>query len=718
MSQSPKQNRSNDFFQSSCPAGSDSRWTILGICLSLAAVTLAVFGQTLRHEFVNYDDDAYVYENPAVTGGLTFRGIEVAFTHGSAENWDPLTTISHMLDCQLYGLNAGGHHMTNVLLHAAAAILLFLVLRQMTGALWRSAFVAAVFAIHPLRVESVAWVTERKDVLSGLFFTLTLWAYVRYVQNRSKAKGRESRAQAVPALDPRPSTLDYGLVMLCFALGLMSKAMLVTLPFVLLLLDYWPLKRFTGPVFAGGGAGPVYGLKNSSFPLRLTVEKIPLLALSLASSVAAIIAQGQAVQPLEKFPLSLRIGNALVSCVSYGWQMFYPAGLAVFHPYPASGLPSWEVILAFLIVLAISVGVFHWRRPCPYLLVGWLWYLVMLIPVIGLIQIGGQAQADHYTYLPQIGLYLALTWAVAKLGAGWRFRRLVLGGMAAIVVAALSVGSFIQTSYWRDSETLWTHTLACTSNNAVAHYNFGMTILPKGRVDEALAHFQKAVEIDPNHARAHVSLGVALFQKGQVGEAIAHFQKALTMEIHPDPSGVYYDLGIALLQQGRVDEAIAHFQKAVEIQPVNVEFHNVLGNTLFQKRRMDEAIAQYQAVLKIRPGHPEACNNLCRAAWVLATSPEASIRNGTKAIELAGQMERLSSGKDPLIVMVLAAACAEAGRFPEAVAAAERAQQLAAQQGNASLADVLGKQIKLYQAGTPFRDTSMPVVAPTPLVPP
>ena len=689
MSQNSKKKKANDFLQSSRPAGPDSRWTILSICLALAAVTLAVFGQTLRHEFVNYDDDAYVYDNPAVTGGLTFRGIESAFTRGSAENWDPLTTISHMLDCQLYGLNAGGHHMTNVLLHAATAILLFLVLRQMTCALWRSAFVAAVFAIHPLRVESVAWVTERKDVLSGLFFMLTLWAYVRYVRQP-------------------PLLRRYLVVMLCFVLGLMSKAMLVTLPFVLLLLDYWPLKRFTGPV---------EGLKKLSLPMRLILEKIPLLMLSLASSVVTIIAQGHAVQPLEKFPLSLRIGNALVSCVAYGWQMFCPAGLAVYYPYPAGGLPAGEVILAVLILLAISVGVFHWRRPCPYLLVGWLWYLVMLTPVIGLVQISGQARADRYTYLPQIGLYLALTWAVVKLSAGWRFRQPVLGGLAAIMVAALSACSFIQTAHWHDSETLWAHTLACTSNNAIAHYNFGMTILPKGRVDEALAHFQKAVEIDPNFARAQVSLGAAFFQIGRADEAITHFQKALTMEITPDPSAVYYDLGIALLQQGRVDEAIVHFQKAVEIRPGDVGFRNVLGKTLFQKRRMNEAIEQYQAVLKIRPGQPEACNYLGRAAWVLATSPEASIRNGAKALELAGQMERLSNGKDPLVVMVLAAADAEAGRFSEAVAAAERARQLAVQHGNNSLADVLATQIKLYQAGTPFRDAGMPV-APTPLIPP
>ena len=439
--------------------------------------------------------------------------------------------------------------------------------------------------------------------------------------------------------------------------------------------------------------------------------------LSLVFGVVAIKAQGHAVQSLAKFPLSLRMGNALVSCVTYGWQIFYPACLAVFHPYPTRGLPAGEVALAFLILLAISAGVFHWRRPCPYLLVGWLWYLVMLLPVIGLVQIAEQARADRYTYLPQIGLYLALTWTVAKLGAGWRFHRLVMGGLAAIVLAALSVDSFIQTSYWRDSETLWAHTLACTSNNAIAHYNFGMTILPKGRGDEALAHFQDAVAIDPNLARAQVSLGAALFQNGRVDEAITHFQKALTLEITPDHSAVYYDLGMAFLQQGRLDDAIAHFQKAVVIQPANADFHGILGDALLQQGRMDGAIAQYQAVLKLRPGQPETCNKLGRVAWVLATSPEASIRNGAKAVELAAQMERFSGGKDPLMIMVLAAACAEAGRFPEAVAAAGQARQLAVQQGNPSLAEVLDAQMKLYQAGTPFRVAGRPA-APTPLVPP
>ncbi len=656
MSQKTPENRSGEFFQSNRPAGLDSRWTILGICLLLAAVTLAVFGPTLRYGFVNYDDDAYVYENPAVAGGLTFKGIVQAFVHGSAENWDPLTTISHMLDCQLYGLKASGHHMTNVLLHAATVILLFWVLRQMTGTLWRSAFVAAVFAIHPLRAESVAWVTERKDVLSGLFFMLTLWAYVHYVR-KPPSRGR------------------YLTVMLCFALGLMSKAMLVTLPLILLLLDYWPLNRFSQPAAAGS--------KNLFIPLRLILEKIPLLALSLASCVAALLAQGHAVQTLEKFPVALRMGNALVSYVAYAWQTFYPAGLAVFYPYPANGLPLWEVVLALLVLLAVSLAVFLWRQKRPYLLVGWLWYLGMLLPVIGLVQIGTQARADRYTYLPQVGLCLAVVWTAGSLGAGWRHRRPVFGGVAAIVLAALGVSSFVQISYWRDSESLWRHTLDCTSGNALAQYDLGMTLLQKGQADEAMTHFQEAVEISPQHARAHVSLGVVLLQKGRVDEAITHFQKALQLEIHPDHAGVHYNLGVALLQKGRVDEAIVHLQRALEIHP----------------------------------DYADACHAVTRVVWVLATSPDASVRNGVKAVASAEQAVRLSGGKDPLLVGTLAAAYAEVGRFPEAVAAAGRAQQLAAQQGNAPLADFLGTQIKLYQAGTPFRDTSMQV-APTPLVPP
>ncbi len=383
-------------------------WRVPAVCLVLAAITFAVFGQTLNHEFVNFDDNDYVYENPVVAQGLTFRGIVWAFTHVHSANWHPLTWLSHMLDCQLYGLHPGGHHLTNVLLHIATVIVLFLVLRQMTGALWRSAFVAALFAIHPLRVESVAWVAERKDVLSGLFFMLTIGAYVRYAR--------------------RPWSLArHGLVALLFAMGLMSKPMLVTLPVVLLLLDYWPLQRVEPGKLSG-----------------LVLEKLPLFALSAASCAVTFLAQSQAIQSIGSFSLPLRLGNALAASMIYLGQIVYPAGLAAFYPYPLNGLPAWEVALAGLLLVGFSIVAWRERRKQPWLLMGWLWYLVMLLPVAGIIQVGVQAHADRYTYLPQIGVYMAVTWLAAEWGAKWRMGRAALGGLMSAMLAVLMVCAWKQ----------------------------------------------------------------------------------------------------------------------------------------------------------------------------------------------------------------------------------------------------------------------------------
>src|SRR5579863_5178215 len=360
------------------------------VCIALALLTVAVFGRTLGNDFFNLDDPFYVYENATVTGGLTGRGVVAAFEHGSPANWDPLTTLSHMVDWQIYGAHAWGHHLTNLLLHTATVVLLFLVLREMTGALWPSAFAAALFAIHPLRVESVAWVTERKDVLSGLFFVLTIGAYARYVE-QSKVQGPSTSAKATA---DKKSKVFYGLALVCFALGLMSKAMLVTVPFVLLLLDWWPLKRFEQP----GGTR------------RLLMEKLPMAGLAVASAVVGFLAQGRAVQSLDRISLPMRAGNALISCAAYLWQMVWPAGLAVYYPYPAHGLAVWEVVLSAVVLAAITWVAIALRKEQPYLLMGWLWYLGMLLPVIGLVQLGMQARADRYTYLPQIGIYIALAW--------------------------------------------------------------------------------------------------------------------------------------------------------------------------------------------------------------------------------------------------------------------------------------------------------------------
>jgi len=553
----------------SATGGLNDRRMVLGVCIFLAVIVWVVFGQTLHHEFVNFDDDYYVYENPEVAHGLTLPGIVWTFTHVYANNWHPLTWISHMLDCQFYGLNPGGHHLTNILLHTTAVILLFLILRQMTGALWRSAFVAAVFAIHPLRVESVAWVAERKDVLSGVFFMLTIGAYVRY-----------ARCPWSPA--------RYGLVVFLFALGLLCKPMLVTLPFVLLLLDYWPLNL----------VAPSPDRRNHSpIPRRLILDKLPLLGLAAASSLVTLFAQKEAIQSFEQIPLPLRVDNALISYVTYLGQMFWPSGLAVLYPFPANGRPLSEVIPALVLLLSITMGVFLLRKLRPYLLTGWLWYLIMLVPVIGILQVGIQTNADRYTYLPQIGLYLLLTWAAAGLCAEWRHRRAVLGGCSAVILAALIFCAHTQTSYWRNSESLWTHTLACTSDNFTAHNNLGNALLQKGKIPEAITNFQQALQIKPDYAEAHYNLGNTLLQKGKVDEAISHYQQALL--IKPDYANAHNNLGTALFQKGKVDEAISHYQQALLIKPDYANAHNNLGNALRKKGNIEEAIVHYQKALEL-----------------------------------------------------------------------------------------------------------------------
>src|SRR5438034_6640942 len=393
----------------------DRPWLTVGICIFLAALTWVIFGQTLHHDFINYDDPRYVYENTKITSGLSIAGIGWAFTHIHSENWHPLTTISHMLDCQLYGLKAGWHHFTNVLLHTIAAILLFIALRQMTGALWRSAFVAAVFAIHPLRVESVAWIAERKDVLSGVFFMLTLLAYVPYVR--------------------APSIRRYLFVAVVFAFGLMSKPMLVTLPFVLLLLDYWPLGRIRGQ------NSDVSGHENL---VMLVVEKIPLVGLSAVSSVVTFLAQRGAVGWTEQLPVLARINNAVVTYAAYMWQMLWPVKLAVFYPHPESRLPLWEIILCLLLLIGITAATVVLRKQRPYFITGWLWYLGMLVPVIGIVQVGSQARGDRYTYLPHIGLYLLVTWAMTDLSVSWRHRRAILAIAAATTIIVLAWYASVQ----------------------------------------------------------------------------------------------------------------------------------------------------------------------------------------------------------------------------------------------------------------------------------
>jgi len=613
------------------------RWLTIGVSVFLLGLTWLVFGQTLRYDFVNYDDPHYVYQNTRITSGINFANVAWAFSHIHSENWHPLTTITHMLDCQLHGLNAGWHHFTNVLLHCLAVVLLFVALERMTGALWRSAFVSAVFAVHPLHVESVAWIAERKDVLSAVFFMVTLLAYFHYTRS--------------------PSIGRYLIVAIVFALGLMSKPMLVTLPFVLLLLDYWPLGRFDA-----------HRSNTGRQVLQLIMEKIPLITLSAVSSLITFLAQRGAIGWTEQLPMSERITNAFVAYVVYIRQMFWPTELAVFYPHPENRLPIWEVSLALIILVGIMAAAFVLRKRAPYLVTGWLWYLGMLVPVIGLLQVGWQGHADRYTHLPQIGLYIAVTWALTDLIRSWRFQRTALSAAALIVIGALSWRGWLQTSYWRDSETLFTHALAVTSNNDVALNNLGIIFLDKGQLDDAISKLQAAIDLRPENAPAHDNLAKALLKKGQVAEATVHYRKFL------------------------------------ELEPANVEARNTLGTALIQQGHIREAIDQWQEVLALQPENGNAASNL---AWVFATCTDDSIRDGTRAAQLGEKALRISGGKIPMIYKVLAAAYAENGRFADAVETAQRGAELATSQGNPALAVELESNIALYQSGRQLRDPSI-----------
>lgn len=547
------------------------------ICgLLLLAVGL-VFGQTVRHEFINLDDGADVYLNPHVTGGLTAESVKWAITERYAGVWMPATWISHILDWQFYGSNAGGHHLTNVLLHAASAVLLFLVLRRLTGRLWPSALVAAVFAIHPLRVESVAWVTERKDVLSGLFFMLALGAYVGYVRHRF-------------------SIVRYLAVVVPFALGLMAKPMLVTFPFLLLLLDYWPLGRWNVPATG----------RRLGIPSRLVLEKIPLLALTAISCAIAIWAYGSEGTNLlaQRYPLPWRIENALISYVSYLGMFFYPANLAVPYPRPGLDVPLWKVLGAVVVLVVLTWAAFGARRKRPYLLVGWLWYVGMLVPVSGVLQFGMQTMADRFTYLPQIGLCLALTWGLADALESWPLRRPVYGVAAVLLLAVLMGCAWRQASFWRDNMTLWDRVLACTSENGLAHHALGNTFLSLGQPDKAIEHFQVATAIEPDDPDYHYNFGVALAAVGRLDDAIEQYRK--TVAIQPKNAVAHNNLGNALLVKGQIDEALSACQEALRLDPQFAEAHFNVGNIWCLRGRIDEAIAEYQQAVSAVPGFAEA----------------------------------------------------------------------------------------------------------------
>ncbi len=677
-------------------------WVTGITCLLLALAVWVVFGQTLHHEFVNYDDDRYVYENSTITQGLNRSGIAWAFTHSHGDNWHPLTSLSHMLDCQFYGLKPGGHHLTNVLLHAATAIVLLLVFRNLTGAFWPSAFVAAVFALHPLRVESVAWVAERKDVLSGLFFALTLGAYVRYVRRsetgRSHAGGNHTRSHLRLL-----TSKDYWLVLLLFALGLLSKPMLVTLPFVLLLLDYWPLGRMRR------GSPTNVELKrfenhlgpNPATFRQLMIEKIPFLLLSAASCVATILAQESAIRSVQNLSFLSRIGNALVACAVYIGQMFYPSGLAVLYPHPGNQLSVWTVGLCGVVLIFLSVSAVKWQRKRPYLLVGWLWYLGMLVPVIGFLQVGSHARADRYTYLPHLGLYVMVAWGAVDLCGAWRVCRAMLPAAAVVILTGLLVLAHIQTRHWRDSVSLWAHTLACTSGNFFAHNNLGNALAERGKLNAAIPHYERALQLKPSYAEAHINLGVALAQLGKWNAAIPEFEQAL--QLKPDSAEAHSNLGVALTQQGKWNAAVPHYERALQLKPDSAEVHNNLGLALVKQGMWHEAIPHYERALQLKPYYIEAGYNL---AWLLATCIEAQFRNPAEALRLAQRARELTQSRSPEVLDALAAAQAASGDFGRAVVTAKQALALATAAAHPVLAQEIQGRLHLYQAGQPFYESS------------
>ncbi len=760
-------------------------WWALSLSLLLGAVTLAVFRPALDNDFTRFDDGAYVIHNDQVLKGLSGEGILWAFRTGAEANWHPLTWLSHMLDVTLFGLNPRGHHLTNLLFHATNTVLLCLLLYRLTGAQWRSAFVAALFALHPLHVESVAWVAERKDVLSTFFFLLTLLAYARYAEasqlarraaDESKIKNPESKIVELLALDPRGSPRAYCAALVCFALGLMSKPMLVTTPFVLLLLDAWPLRRLllvrgsVSPGLTAEGAG-LEGARPQTFsrtPGQLLREKIPFFALAAVSSVVTLLVQVKA--RYLGLTLATRASNAVVSYALYLEKLFWPVKLAVYYPHPQSvhggpAWPAWQVLFALGLVGGLTaVVLLRWRRA-PWLATGWFWFLGTLVPVLGLVQVGGQAMADRYSYIPSIGFFIAIVWAVAEAAAARRWLRWPAALAVMAVLAVLSVLTHRQLGYWKDDFTLFSHALDVTERNSVAYYHTGWVLADQGKSDLAMERFRKAVAITPGYAAPYVDmgllyekagqtneavemarlacradpkaekyqnhLGTLLWRLGQREEAIRAYEAAL--RCRADYVDAQYNLGTCLGEMGRWPEAVGHLAAAVKLRPEDPEMRASLGSAFIKLGRFPDAEEEFNTVARLSPTNgeaqlklgvllmrqnrldealahyreavrlePQSAEALNGLAWLLATHPRADARNGAEAVRLAEKACELSGGRDARFWTSLDAAYAEAGRFPDAVHTAEKTRDLALAAGRQDLAEAATARLALYRRQQPF----------------
>ncbi len=689
-----------------------------------------------------------------------------------------------MAACQVFGLNSGEHHLINVFIHIANTLLLFLFLLRTTQALGPSFLVAALFALHPLHVESVVWVAERKDVLSTLFWLLTMWAYVWYVES--------------------PGTRRYLVVLGCFILGLMSKSMLVTLPFVLLLLDYWPLNRWSpyGETSASPGRARPDSPANHAVPLgRLILEKVPLLVLSICICLVTLYAQKEsgAVMDLNIMPLTSRLTNALVAYLTYIAKMVWPAALAVYYPHPKDGLSLWHGIVAGLLLVSVTLVIIRLARRRPYFLMGWLWYVGTLVPVIGLVQVGNQALADRYTYVPLIGLFIIAACGLRDLTAGRRNAQVIAPLTAGILLTALALCTWFQVRLWRDALTLYEYTLRVTEGNSIIqnnlgvvlnaqgkrdqailhfkealrisphyldpHYNLANALAAKGQFDQAIAHYKEVVlRIQPSYAKAHFNLANVLAEQGQTDQAIFHYREVLRLQpqnadahnnlglalasqgkadearfhyaealrLQPNHAKAHYNLANSLVSQGKVDEAIVHYKEALRLLPTLGEAHNKLGNILLSQGKvdqamvhfselqrlrpddakvhfnlgmslaiqgkMDQAALQYKEAIRLQPVYAQALNNL---AWILATAGEQKLRDGPASVHLAEQANELNGYNLPEQLDTLAAAYAEAGRFPEAIRTARKAMELARCGGKKELFEQIEARMRLYQAGRP-----------------
>lgn len=556
------------------------------LALLLAVGTIALYWPAIYCGFA-YDDAGYITANAAVQKGITWDNLKLAFASPMNLNWHPVTILSHMLDCELFGLKAWGHHLTSLLFHALDSVLVFIFLRNITGLIWRSFIVATLFSVHPLHVESVAWVAERKDVLSTGFGLISLIFYVRCVRKRSIP------IQFQAALPYFLKSTDYWISLSFLGLGLMSKPMLVTWPFVMLLLDYWPLAR------------------GSFFARRwlLVWEKIPFFALVMVFSVVTFLVQKNsgAVVVFEERPLGLRIANVLVSYCSYLGKLGWPVDLAAFYQFPL-GYPLWQVLSAGGVLLLVSVILFWRHQKQPFLLMGWLWFLGTLVPVNSLVQVGEQAMADRYTYIPSIGIFVLVVWGLGELVGRWRPMLIPLIVVGLVALAMCIVKTRRQIAYWQDDETLFRHALAVTNNNLIAHQNLGIALYQKGRLDEAASQFQEVLLLNIKNYPAHNYLGVIWFQNKQVTAAVAEYQEAI--RLNPQYADAHYNLGVAYLKAAQTDQAVNEFQSALRLKPEYAEAHFNLGMAYFKRAEIDAAISEFQAALHDEPDFAEACYNL------------------------------------------------------------------------------------------------------------